>query len=203
MTTPRRTPVKHLTVVAHNFQADRASVGRQRQVAALDVLLLVQMAGRVLVQKHGRVRVHVVRQLVDAGAERLLQRQGVLAPRQDLRGTTWSRHRAIDATSDSTRDTTGGSFPCASSQIRNMTTTRLMESWRSVLARFSPPHFSTNARAGLVDTPSTFVGSSAQKASMTRQSSVANPTSPSILPRFLHLSKIQPGPMTMPTLLLL
>ena len=93
MTTPRRTPVKHLTVVAHNFQADRASVGRQRQVAALDVLLLVQMAGRVLVQKHGRVRVHVVRQLVDAGAERLLQRQGVLAPRQDLRVTTRSRHR--------------------------------------------------------------------------------------------------------------
>ena len=125
MTTPRRTPVKHLTVVAHNFQADRASVGRQRQVAALDVLLLVQVAGRVLVQKHGRVRVHVVRQLVDAGAERLLQRQGVLAPRQDLRGTTWSRHRAIDATSDSTRDTTVGGLPCASSQILNMSLTRL------------------------------------------------------------------------------
>ena len=125
MTTPRRTPVKHLTVVAHNFQADRASVGRQRQVAALDVLLLVQMAGRVLVQKHGRVRVHVVRQLVDAGAERLLQRQGVLAPRQDLRGTTRSRHRAIDATSDSARDTTVGGDPCASSQIRNMSLTRL------------------------------------------------------------------------------
>ena len=93
MTTPRRAPVMDLAVVAHNFQADRASVGRQRQVAALDVLLLVQVAGRVLVQKHGRVRVHVVRQLVDAGAERLLQRQGVLAPRQDLRGTTRSRHR--------------------------------------------------------------------------------------------------------------
>ena len=146
---------------------------------------------------------HVMGERVNTGAERRDQRQGVLAPRQDLRGTTRSRHRAIDATSDSTRDATGGGFPCASSQIRNMTTTRLMESWRSVLARFSPPHFSTNARAGLVGAPSTFVASSAQKASTTRQSSVASPTSPSILPRFLHLSKIQPGPMTMPTLLLL
>ena len=127
MTTPRRAPVKHLAVVAHNFQADRASVGRQRQVAALDVLLLVQMAGRVLVQKHGRVRVHVVGQLVDAGAERLLQRQGVCSHDKTCERLR-SRHRR-DV--DSTRDATVGGVPCASSQIRNMMTTRLMESWRA------------------------------------------------------------------------
>ena len=41
----------HLAVVANYFQPDLASVGRQRPIAALDVLIPVQILGRVTVTK--------------------------------------------------------------------------------------------------------------------------------------------------------